>query len=420
MWNKALSGLAAALLLGGCGAEPRTSILLVTLDTLRVDHVGAYGDGRGLTPNLDALAAEGLVHENAFTTMPTTSPAHISLFTGLYPLEHGVRRNGDPLVEKHADRQLAPRLRRAGYATAAFVATHHLRRQTLGIGGFEIYDAPTAVLRHGDEVVDATLAWLDAEKRRPVLLWVHLYDPHAPYGTPDEKRRSFPLDNRAYGFVDDRYDDRAVRLEMEQRYARGIRSGDAALGRLIAGVRERLDRPPLILVATDHGETLSEAIDDRGYGFDHGEHLDAHDVEIALLAVGPGVPVGRSVGAVSIRDLYTTLLAAAGLEDASADVEGRRDLRAASDARRIVRIERRVLDEAFRLPDSVYQNAGAATDGTHLVVVGSDGLSAAEGVTPVPDILAEARLALDDREARALAPLEPETEKALRDLGYLE
>ena len=95
-----LAVLALAL---GCAQEPPPSLVLVTLDTLRRDHVGAYGAARGLTPHLDALAAAGRVHERAFTTMPTTAPAHASVFTGLMPREHGVLRNGDPLPSQWAE-----------------------------------------------------------------------------------------------------------------------------------------------------------------------------------------------------------------------------------------------------------------------------------------------------------------------------
>ena len=113
-----------ALLAPACSRPPPgPSILFVSIDTLRTDHVGAYGDERGLTPNLDALAAGGLVHERAYTTMPTTGPAHLSAFTGLYPSEHGARSNGEPLPQRFSSRELAHRLRQRGYATAAFVTT---------------------------------------------------------------------------------------------------------------------------------------------------------------------------------------------------------------------------------------------------------------------------------------------------------
>jgi hypothetical protein len=103
-----------------CGAPaPPTDLVVVTLDTLRVDHVGAYGSDRGLTPALDAFALAGLVHDATFTTMPTTSPAHASLMTGLPVYRHDVRRNGVPLPSRLRERGLAGRLREAGYATGA-------------------------------------------------------------------------------------------------------------------------------------------------------------------------------------------------------------------------------------------------------------------------------------------------------------
>ena len=232
-WNSvgALLGLALA----GCRA-PSPSILLVTLDTVRRDHVGAYGAESGLTPSLDALAAEGLVHDAAYTTMPTTAPAHLSLFTGLYPSEHAVRRNGDPLASAFASQELALRLRTRGYTTAAFVTSRLMSARATGLRGFEIYDAPTGTLRTGEAAAEAALAWLRAERRRPVFLFVHFYDAHAPYGSADEKRRSFPVEASAYGWIDDgtRYAAESERRAMAERYGRGVVSADAALGRLIS------------------------------------------------------------------------------------------------------------------------------------------------------------------------------------------
>jgi arylsulfatase A-like enzyme len=136
--TEAAALLLLALLAPACvGAPADPSILLVTIDTLRRDHVGAYGDERGLTPNLDALAATGLVHERAYTTMPTTGPAHLSVFTGLYPSELGARRNGEPLPSRFAPRELAKRLRERGYTTAAFVTARLIANKHTGLRGFE-------------------------------------------------------------------------------------------------------------------------------------------------------------------------------------------------------------------------------------------------------------------------------------------
>ena len=410
----ALGGLALA----ACGPPP-PSLLLITLDTLRRDHVGVYADAGGFTPSLDALAAEGLVHEAAYTTMPTTGPAHLSLFTGLYPSQHGARRNGETLPPRLAQRELAARLRGRGYATAAFLTSQLMSRAATGLRGFEIYDAPTGTLRPGENAVDAALAWLRAERRRPVFLFVHLYDAHAPYGSADEKRRSFPVERGAYGWIDEpgRYATAEERHDMAERYARGVRSADAALGRLVAGVRAQLETPPFVAVVADHGETLADHLEERGYAYDHGEFLDAESVAVPLVLAGPGVQSGRSASAVSIRDLYTTLLAEAGIRDAEARAAGRRDLRRPSATRRVVGIERRRFGVAVR-PEVKTQGAAAA-DGARLVIVAEDGAStAAPDGTPAG--LVEAARERLGRRAERVEPLDAETREALRDLGYAE
>jgi arylsulfatase A-like enzyme len=421
--QRLLRALAAALALAAtaCEAGPEPpNILLVTIDTLRRDHVGAYGDTRALTPNLDALAADGLVHANAYTTMPTTGPAHLSIFTGHYPSELGTRRNGEQLPARFATRELGYRLGRRGYRTAAFVTARLLANGVVGLRGFDVYDAPNAVLRPGDDAVGDALAWLAVEKRRPVFLWVHLYDPHAPYGTADEKGRSFPVDPADYGFVDaERYRDLDRRRALEARYRRGVESADAALGKLLAGTREILGADLFVAVTTDHGEALSEWLDTRGFGFDHGKFLDTEEVRIPLVLNGPGIAAGRSHGAVSLRDLYTTLLAVAGIDDGDSETEQRRDLRSPDSTRRIVRIERREFHS--RMPESVRGHAAAAADGAALVIVAEDGRPAAANPPPPPDLLSAARSSLaglnDDGPAEEIPR---ETREALRDLGYVE
>ncbi len=426
-WNRL--GILLGLALVGCGV-PSPSILLVTLDTVRRDHIGSYGAESGLTPSLDALASEGLVHDAAYTTMPTTAPAHVSLFTGLYPSEHGVRRNGDPLPAELAARGVAARLRRRGYATAAFVTSRLMSARVTGLSGFEIYDSPTGVLRPGATVVEAALAWLRVEERRPIFLFVHLYDAHAPYGSAGEKGRSFPVDPSRYGWVDalGRYKAKSERVAMAERYARGVRSADAALGRLVEGVRALLETAPVVVVVADHGESLDEHLVDRGYGYDHGEFLDSENVTIPLVLAGPGVEPGRSPGTVSIRDLYATLLAAAGVEDPEAAGGDRRDLRRARSAPRRVGIERRHF--GLRVRDSVRTHGAAASDGGGLVIVAEDGSRTAGPAETGDDLLAAARarlggggLAGEPLDAKTLdpeIPLDPNIRQALQELGYAE
>jgi arylsulfatase A-like enzyme len=423
-WSRGRALAALASLLLGCDArEERPSLVLVTLDTVRADHVGAYGDARGLTPALDALARAGIVHDSAWTPMPTTGPAHLSLFTGLAPHEHGADRNGVPLDPALRPRELAARLRDHGYATAAFVTSRVLDRAATGLDGFEIYDGAGGALRPGRDAVAAALRWLAAERRRPVLLWVHLYDAHAPYGSADEKRRNLPLRPGAYGWVDGaRYADPAERARMADAYAAGVRDADAALGELLAGVAKRLPSPPLIAVAADHGEALAERLEARGYAFDHGEFLDVEQTRVPLVLAGPGVTPGRSPGAVSLRDLYGTLLAAAGAID-EAEGAGWRDLREPSQGERIVTVERRGFDA---VPDrhaaALRAQAAAAADGRTFVLVGEDGEPTPNGGEDPPAALVEAArsaaVRAGARAGRSGAPIDPATREALEALGY--
>jgi len=411
---------AAALALLACG-DPPPSIVLATLDTVRCDHLGLYAGQPGLSPHLDALGARGLVHEAAYTTMPTTGPAHLSIFTGLYPSEHGSLANAEPIDSEHRSRELAQRLRDRGYATAAFVTSPLLQPRATGLVGFQVYDTPRGLLRPGEDAVRAALAWLDAEQRRPVFLWVHLYDAHSPYGSADQKGRSFPLEPGRYGWVDrSLYAEPAERARAEQRYARGVRDADTALGQLLDGLAGRIEPPPLVVVAGDHGEALGELLDTRGYGYDHGEFLDPEMVCVPLVLAGPGVTPGRSSGAVSLRDIYPTLLAAAGLLG-PASAEGKwRDLRTASAHRRIVAVERRRVGP--RTPASVRAHGAAAFDGAAGVIVGEQSMPPSEGADPGEIELFQAASNRYRAVARSAGSpeVDPSLAGALRSLGYAE
>jgi len=415
--------LATALCLCACEA-PRPDIVLVTLDTLRRDHVGLYGDTRGLTPQLDRLAESGLAHDAAFTTMPTTGPAHLSLFTGLYPSVIGATRNAEPLPDRHATRELTSLLVAGGYATAAFVTSWLAGSYGMGLRGFAVYDEPSSVLRSGSDAVDAALDWLAIEEPRPIFLWVHIYDAHAPYGDTNQKRLGFPLDPRIYGWTDAaHFASGEVTKRMNGLYEDGVREADDELGRLLAGVRELRSQPPgqapVIIVVSDHGESLGEHVATRGYSYDHGEFLDPEAVRIALVLAGPGIPAERSSGAVSIRDLYTTILETAGLGDAYATIEGRRDLRYTSAAPRIVEFERRSFSEPQ--PAMVEAHAGGASDGERIVIAGPDGkpTSGAGGASDALLAAASSRAKQAALAARETPPdFAPDTIEALKALGY--
>jgi arylsulfatase A-like enzyme len=409
-----LLGLAA--LVTACSEPP--SIVLVTLDTVRCDHLGIQGDGRRLSPNLDDLGRSGLVHEHAFTTMPTTAPAHVSLFTGLYPLEHGVRANGERLSGGAVQRSLAPRLRERGYATGAFVTSRILGPDATGLPGFEVYDAPRGALRPGREAARAALQWLDEQGSGPFFLWLHLYDAHAPYGSPDEKRRNMPVDRSRYGFVDTARVSEADRKRRRALYAEGVREADAALGVLLEGLDGRLEQTPLVVVTGDHGEALDEHLETRGYAFDHGEFLDRDVVCVPLVLAGPGVSSGRSTAPVSLVDVYATLLRAA---EAGAPVAAA-DLRTASDEENIVAVERRRLGRGE--DDWMRRHTAAAFDARHGVIVSDAGEVFGETPdTPESQALravASRHLPGDAAPTTKQPPLDPKLRKTLEALGYVE
>ena len=227
------------------GALRGYNVLLVTIDTLRVDRVGAYGHAGGLTPALDRLAAEGLRLDSVRAHAPLTLPSHASLMTGLIPPRHGVRDNGTYRLD---DQQptLAAAIKSAGYQTGAFIGAFVLDARFGLARGFELYDdrygdRPSGgrvdvVERSAEKVTQPAGEWIRAASA-PWFAWVHLYDPHEPYAPPEpyaSKYASAPYDG-------------------EVAYA------DAALGRMLDDLRAagRLDRT-LVVVTADHGEALGD------------------------------------------------------------------------------------------------------------------------------------------------------------------
>ncbi len=271
------------------------NVLLVTIDTLRADHVGAYGARDAATPTLDALAAEGARFETAIASSPLTLPSHASILTGRYPPAHGVRHNGTFRLEAEVE-TLAERMTEAGYSTGAFVSAWVLSRPFGLAQGFDRFDdrmsARRAVAggyleRKAADTTGQAIAWL-AQCERPFFLWVHYYDPHADYSPPaplDERFRARPYDGE-------------------------IAHVDAELARLLGALRDsgRLERT-LVVATADHGESLGEHLEET-----HSYTLYDATLAVPLLVRGPGVPAGRVVGGV-VRsvDVAPTILARAGI-----------------------------------------------------------------------------------------------------------
>jgi arylsulfatase A-like enzyme len=261
--------------------------------------------------------------------------------------------------------------------------------------------------------VRAALAWLDVERRRPLLLWVQLYDAHAPYGSAEEKHAAGSA-HTAHGWLDagSPVPTRAERDEQAARYARGVRDADTALGALLEGVRARLSPEPLVVVASDHGECLDEHLEERRYAWDHGELLDPESARIALVVAGADVAPGRSSGTVTIADVHATLLRAAGLPAPA----GARDLREPSAAPRAVAIERRAF--LREPPPDVQEFAAAAAEGERLVVLRADGSPSDPDGAPAA-LVELARSALPPP-GEAVPQLDRATLELLERLGYAD
>ncbi|HVQ29322.1 MAG TPA: sulfatase-like hydrolase/transferase [Vicinamibacteria bacterium] len=268
-----------ALLLAAAAAGP-TNLVFVTIDTLRADHVGAYGYKTGQTTTLDRLAREGVLLEDAVVQAPQTRPSHASIFTGRYPFEHGLRDNYSPPLDPRQT-TLAAHLKRQGFATAAFVGAYPVSRSSGLDQGFAVYDDPfgegegstteeSRLERPAGQVVDAALGWLEHRPPGRFFAWVHLFDPHGPHAAPEPWKTRFP----------------------KSPYDGEVAYADAELGRLVAWLDQRdLRRSTLVIVTADHGEGLG----------DHGEQehlLFLYDSTLKVPAVlsWPGqVPEGGRV-----------------------------------------------------------------------------------------------------------------------------
>jgi choline-sulfatase len=303
------------LLLGGCGSRPDINLVLISMDTTRADHIGAYGYAQASTPVIDGLARQGFLFRNHLTPVPITLPAHTSMFTGLFPPSHTVRDNGTFVVPPEAV-TLAEVLADHGYATAAFIGGFPLSKQ-FGIDqGFAHYDdrldreagknvdptRPTDRIffdeRPATEVVDAAIAYHREHPCRPFFTFLHFFDPHQPLKPPapyDIEFRDRPYDGEI-AYVDEQ------------------------IGRFLAFLRERgeLERT-LVVVTGDHGEGLGEHGE-----LTHSTLLHQATLHVPLVFYGPGVVRGETQSWTSSTELYATVLDLLGVRYESAgDPPGR-------------------------------------------------------------------------------------------------
>ena len=287
--------------------KPAPNVILITIDTVRADHLGCYGGAHIETPTLDDLAHESIVFEHAFSQVPLTWPSHAVILTGTYPFQNGVQDfTGQPLAPRF--RSVAEAFKLQGYATGAVVSAFVLDRSWGLARGFDFYDDAFSaqafqqkdiglVDRKAGESVTHALNWLHQEglhktPRRPFFFWLHLYDPHSPYDPPEPYRTQY----------------RSHLYDGEIAYA------DHELGRLITWLkRNQLYDHTLIVFLSDHGESLG----------DHGEkehgffvyNSTVHVPLIVKLPAGSGLRPTRVARPVETVAVAPTLLHSAGIKD---------------------------------------------------------------------------------------------------------
>jgi arylsulfatase A-like enzyme/Flp pilus assembly protein TadD len=293
-----LAAVAALLTLASCGRfggtapSKTTPVILISIDTLRSDHLPMYGYDRVSTPNIDALRGDGILYERAYSHCPLTLPSHSSIMTGLLPSEHGVRDNTGYRLEPSTP-TLAELLKKNGYQTAAAVSAFVLRRESGIARGFDFYDDDVealgqratigAVQRDGKLTIQSAERWLEGKTEKPFFLWVHMYEPHTPYAPPEPFASQYP-----------------------NKYDGEIAYADALVGELIADLKARgVYDDAMIVLLSDHGEGLNDHGEEE-----HGVFLYREAIQVPLVVKLPkSARKGKSVAApVQLIDVFPTIL----------------------------------------------------------------------------------------------------------------
>ncbi|MBZ5627256.1 MAG: sulfatase-like hydrolase/transferase [Acidobacteriia bacterium] len=278
---------------GWAGVSDKPNVLIVTIDTLRADHVGCYGYKPGHTPNIDSLAADGVLFKQAFTPVPITLPSHTVIFTGTYPMLNGMHDFSGNRVSRDQP-TLASILKSNGYTTGAVIASAVLDSRFGLNRGFDFYydhfdfnrlleSNLDAMERPANVVADEALRWLEQHYQKRFLLWVHLYDPHHPYNPPAPYRETFK----------------------SHPYDGEIAFADAQLGRILTFLKKKgVYGHTLIVFLADHGEGLG----DHGEK-NHGFFIYNSTLHVPLIFKLPAAGTRRQVTqAVSTVDVLPTIL----------------------------------------------------------------------------------------------------------------
>jgi arylsulfatase A-like enzyme/predicted Zn-dependent protease len=283
---------------GEVGPFAKAPVVLISIDTLRSDHLPAYGYKGVETPAIDAFRRDAILFERAYSHTPLTLPSHVTMLTGRLPSEHGVRDNVGYQYDGDRFPNLATVLHGAGYATGAAVSAYVLRPETGMSHGFDLYDAGIPVhftdslglsQRPGGQAADAALAWERTVKKRPFFLFLHLYEPHSPYTPPE------PFATRYAGHP----------------YDGEIATADSIVGHVLDELRSQgIYDKAVILLLSDHGEGLG----DHGEQ-EHGIFLYREALQVPMMLKLPGGRLGGSRVAqpAQIVDVFPTLLSLVGV-----------------------------------------------------------------------------------------------------------
>ncbi|MFH1403308.1 MAG: sulfatase [Candidatus Altiarchaeota archaeon] len=289
---------------------PGCNILLVSIDTLRADHMGCYGYGLNTTPNIDSLSSNSLLFTRYYTALPSTMPSHATMFTSKMPYEHKLQENGQAISLNETT--LAEVLNGGGYNTAAITSAGHLNTGS-GLGqGFDYFDSPgesntrlrrqiVGYTRGASETTDLALEWLESNPGGKFFMFLHYWDPHSPY-TPPKKYDVFRGASNGTKLARRRggYDGEVFYVDSE-------------FGRIIDYLEknEMLDNT-LVVVTSDHGESLG----DHGGYFGHGPLLYEHQIRIPLIIYCQGV--FREYDKLSLNtQLMPTILEMVGVGDSA-------------------------------------------------------------------------------------------------------
>ncbi|MEA2563471.1 MAG: hypothetical protein QOH06_4975 [Acidobacteriota bacterium] len=289
--------IAAALLATACGRDDSPGrfagapVILISVDTLRADHLPAYGYRQVETPNIDGLRRDSVLFERVYSHCPMTLPSHVSMFTGSLPTENGVRNNIGYRFEGAKLRTLAEELRERGYAAGAAVSSYVLRSDTGIDDGFEFYEDSIAVAtagaasehqRSGRETLKHALPWILGHREQPFFFFLHLYEPHAPYEPPEPFKSRYPA-----------------------AYDGEIAAADAIVGELVRSLKASgLYDPAIIIFTSDHGEGLWDHGEDQ-----HGILLYREALWVPLLVKLPGSHQAGSISRPTpLSHLFGTVL----------------------------------------------------------------------------------------------------------------